>query len=245
MVRPGRMSNRTMATELDRAMKTAVAHVNRSKPPLVLKTKPPEVAREPEATRVDMNRPDRSTSAAGGPPTGAMAARKADSVVKGADPGKAVPGDQKPRFRRRASQLESAADRFRIVAKEWRKAGLAWPMDVLPTSYIGDGYQIRPLAIGVGAELLRMTPIGSRGVIRNGLHLWVTSIRYLRAVDADGSMRHALDGTPVGEVSAEDRAFARGRIDEITAAGMTRRDAGSVDDGIRHSSPEHSRHGAR
>ena len=68
----------------------------------------------------------------------------------------------------------------------------------------------QPLALGAGAAVLDLAPeLGvSRRTLRRALHFWTARRAYLKALAAPGAVRYALDGTPVGPVTAEHQQAA-------------------------------------
>jgi sRNA-binding protein len=68
----------------------------------------------------------------------------------------------------------------------------------------------KPLAIGIFHQIVAVTDC-PRHQVRYGLRYWTGRGPYLRAI-RDGGCRYALDGSPSGEVTEEDQAFASARI---------------------------------
>jgi sRNA-binding protein len=83
----------------------------------------------------------------------------------------------------------------------------------------------KPLAIGIDEEIIAAYGAvgGARRPYFDALRWWCGSDQYLEAVAQPGSLRHGLDGVPVGPVSDEHRAAAVTRLAERKA-----RQAGGV-----------------
>ncbi|MFA9439289.1 ProQ/FINO family protein [Uliginosibacterium sp. sgz301328] len=64
-----------------------------------------------------------------------------------------------------------------------------------------------PLAIGIDKQLLEIHPEIDRKKLRAALGMHTRSFRYMKGLQ-DGTQRFDLNGEPVGEVSAEQRALA-------------------------------------
>ena len=85
-----------------------------------------------------------------------------------------------------------------------------------------------PFAIGINTEIIRrlelldIQDLRALGVI---LHFTVTHPRYLRALAAEGAMRHDLDGNPVEPVSAEHRELAQAMLDKLACKAKPKKQA--------------------
>jgi sRNA-binding protein len=82
----------------------------------------------------------------------------------------------------------------------------SWPA-VLPRE---PGEEVLPLRIGIDEDLrafLPDTPEAQR-LLNTALRRYVTTTRYLEALAAEGTRRHAVDGSAVGLVSEMDRHSA-------------------------------------
>jgi ProP effector len=69
----------------------------------------------------------------------------------------------------------------------------------------------RPLAIGIDKQILESRPDLSRKLLRGALGIHTQSRRYLVTLQA-ATKRFNLDGTPAGEVSAEQQALASKKL---------------------------------
>lgn len=78
------------------------------------------------------------------------------------------------------------------------------------------GANCLPLAIGVHLEILAVLGCDRR-VLSAAMHRWCSRDAYLAAT-AEGTHRVALDGTPVAELSAAERARAGERLAAVRAA---------------------------
>jgi len=74
------------------------------------------------------------------------------------------------------------------------------------------GYQ--PLAIGINKELAALHPEVTPKALKAALLLHTRSIAYLKALEK-ATQRFALDGSPVGEVTAEHRQYATEQLREF------------------------------
>jgi sRNA-binding protein len=63
--------------------------------------------------------------------------------------------------------------------------------------------------LGSHRALRNLSPTMPWASIKQALNLWVRAKPYRRACASEGSMRHALDGTPMEPVTPEHRAHAR------------------------------------
>jgi sRNA-binding protein len=78
-----------------------------------------------------------------------------------------------------------------------------------------DKTQVRPLQIGVGAEIeAALKGEVPRRLVRQAISYWVHASDYLVSVARPGAMRHTLDGVPVEPVAEEHREHARKRLAE-------------------------------
>ena len=78
-----------------------------------------------------------------------------------------------------------------------------------------DKTQVRPLQIGVGAEIeAALKGEVPRRLVRQAISYWVHTSDYLVSVARPGAMRHTLDGVPVEPVAEEHREHARKRLAE-------------------------------
>jgi ProP effector len=97
-----------------------------------------------------------------------------------------------------------------------------------PAAFTRDREQVRPLAIGtqqkLRAELAedpewKDTP---GWLVRQALAIYTRSPAYLTAI-VEGRPRIQLDGSVAGEVTEQEKAHARARLDEIAARRAARR----------------------
>lgn len=97
-----------------------------------------------------------------------------------------------------------------------------------PSCFTRDPEQVRPLAIGIQqklrAELAELPEFeGSPGwLVRQALALYTRSIAYLTAI-VEKRPRINLDGSTASEVSDQEQAHARERLNEIQARIASRR----------------------
>src|SRR3712207_1024365 len=114
-----------------------------------------------------------------------------------------------PKFRAPVAATGPTATRWVIDALAPLREHLpAWPA-VLP-SEVGD--PIRPLKIGVHADLAALLPEGEgREVLNKVLRRYTRSTQYLAALAAPDAMRHDLAGNPVGPVAEEHKVPVRPR----------------------------------
>lgn len=84
---------------------------------------------------------------------------------------------------------------------------LAAVLDPLPPVFAGRWP--KPLAIGLGKDLLAVAPIGTRSRLRFALKCWTRMPSYQAQLCRPGAMRHGLDGEPVEPVSEEHAQHAR------------------------------------
>lgn len=99
------------------------------------------------------------------------------------------------------------ADRYSLTAASAINAFLTVPIAVLPKE---EGDLIRPFRVGIGEDIkLLLRPDVELKELRNALRRYAYSAQYLQAVSHADSMRHEINGEPVGPVSDEDRAHAR------------------------------------
>jgi sRNA-binding protein len=78
-----------------------------------------------------------------------------------------------------------------------------------------DKTQVRPLQIGVGAEIeAALKGEVPRRLVRQAISYWVHASEYLASLARPGAMRHTLDGVPVEPVAEEHREHARARLAE-------------------------------
>lgn len=108
-----------------------------------------------------------------------------------------------------------------------RKTGIAKADDLYEKAIIEKGKKIKfaqewlketypafriclPLDTGIHIQTLFDCPKGiSKTTLKHTRRLWCGSERYLKALAAEGSMRHKLDGSVAGPVSDEHRATAK------------------------------------
>lgn len=65
-----------------------------------------------------------------------------------------------------------------------------------------------PLAVGIREKLASAVAVGERRYVKPMLAWWCKRRKYLQAVLADGAVRHELDGSISGPVTAEQREHA-------------------------------------
>lgn len=82
----------------------------------------------------------------------------------------------------------------------------------------------KPLAIGIHVELFSLYPDVPRAVVKRTVQRWTTSYRYRRAMAAEGSSRHGLDGQQVCTVDEKHREHAALMIGMKTSQAQTRSD---------------------
>ena len=68
--------------------------------------------------------------------------------------------------------------------------------------------RVVPLQIGIRRDFEALLPHRQYLALYETLAAYTNSWEYLVACAADGSLRHGINGVPVGEVSAEDRSRA-------------------------------------
>jgi sRNA-binding protein len=87
--------------------------------------------------------------------------------------------------------------------------------DLFPVFVTDRWREHRPLKVGIGEELIA-TGIMKGWEVAKALRHYCGGRMYLRAVAA-GGFRYDLSGMPAGEISTEDREWARTRLAEIDA----------------------------
>lgn len=86
-----------------------------------------------------------------------------------------------------------------------KRAG-AWLVTAFP-----DLFKVPPVPLPIGFRLVaaKQRPEGvSLNGLQRALHRWTNAKRYLRALAAEGSMRHDINGKPVEPVTEAHRAVA-------------------------------------
>jgi sRNA-binding protein len=109
----------------------------------------------------------------------------------------------------------SAAERHKLVLETLSDWSKRWPVFA--------ARPVKPLKIGIGIDILvglDGEPV-SKNTIRNALQWWTGAPIYLRALGAQGAMRHGLDGEPVGPVSEHDREMAVQMLGKRSSPGAT------------------------
>lgn len=153
----------------------------------------------------------------------AMGANVIGSWYRMAYPGMDTPGLARTAMRQKSPKTKSPREnsnpvlaREREVAKtEAINALLTRPIAVLPAK-IGD--PIRPFALGLWDEIRPLLkPEFSVTALRKAMATYVHSRSYQRAVARPGSVRHDINGTPVGPVSDADRLDAHQQYEGFKA----------------------------
>lgn len=112
-------------------------------------------------------------------------------------------------------------DRYSLTAARAINALLTVPIAVLPNA---EGDIIRPFRVGIGKDIkMLLRPETDLKELRNALRRYAYSAQYLHAVAQVDSMRHEINGEPVGPVSDEDRAHARQSYLTVSARRLRRR----------------------
>lgn len=112
-------------------------------------------------------------------------------------------------------------DRYSLTAAEAINALLTVPIAVLPNA---EGDIIRPFRVGIGEDIkMLLRPDVELKELRKALRRYAYSAQYLHAVAQHDSMRHEINGEPVGPVSDEDRAHARQSYLIVSARRLKRR----------------------
>lgn len=111
------------------------------------------------------------------------------------------PYNKQQRRNYKRNQKIRQSEAFVQIAKEMVKR---WPQVFLVTKTT-----IRPLAIGISADLCSQLPEFASQDVRNALHMWFRHYRnpYLKAI-ARGGKRYDLLGSPRGEVTSEEQQHA-------------------------------------
>lgn len=73
---------------------------------------------------------------------------------------------------------------------------------------VEDGAVVKPLAIGIKTDLLKIAKPDQKARLRQALRHYTSRTDYLQALAEDGSMRHDISGEPVEHVSDDHRAKA-------------------------------------
>lgn len=142
------------------------------------------------------------------------------------------PGDgpgQDCRPQKSATAAKESSRRARQVCE--LRAARAWLCATWPALFGGEA---RPLAIGIGPEIMAQAAAAglTRYVVGTALHRWTHSPGYLAAVAAHGAVRWGLTGTAVDFVAPEHQAAARKELVAIGAAARAaeapRKPAGSL-----------------
>lgn len=125
-----------------------------------------------------------------------------------------------------AAPAEPGAQAAKKAAWQARKSALYLRLRKLSPALFAAG--AAPFAIGINTEIIRrlelldIQDLRALGVI---LHFTVTHPRYLRALAAEGAMRHDLDGNPVEPVSAEHRELAQAMLDKLACKAKPKKQA--------------------
>lgn len=91
---------------------------------------------------------------------------------------------------------------------------LTRPIPILPMKA---GDPIRPFALGLWAEIrLLLRPEFSVSMLRRATGAYLHSKRYHLAIAQPDSVRHDIDGTPIGTVSDADRLAAQEKIQSLS-----------------------------
>ena len=86
------------------------------------------------------------------------------------------------------------------------QANLAADAKVLALQY---GQRVLPFKIGINGDFLAIAKEGRRTRLREAIRLYVCRTAYLRAMAAEGSMRHDINGEPAEAVADDHRLCAR------------------------------------
>lgn len=128
-----------------------------------------------------------------------------------------------------AAPAEPGAQAAKKAAWQARKSALYLRLRKLSPALFA--VRAAPFAIGINTEIIRrlelvdIQDLRALGVI---LHFTVTHPRYLRALAAEGAMRHDLDGNPVEPVSAEHRELAQAMLDKLACKAKSKKQAGET-----------------
>jgi sRNA-binding protein len=108
-------------------------------------------------------------------------------------------------------------DWMTITEKDMR-AALAHLVELFPQTFVLEKYlPHRPLKVGINLDILARCPALARRELGPVLDAYTRRIMYLESLVA-GAVRIDLDGSPAGEVSAEDAEHAAARLAEILAS---------------------------
>jgi sRNA-binding protein len=106
-----------------------------------------------------------------------------------------------------------------------------------PQTFPADFRQVKPFALGIHQEILRALPDTNPYLLRRAIHFYQRGGKgaYWRAI-LEGGSRYTLDGTPNGEVTAQDKEHATQELARVTAWWKAKREGRS------QATAQHDRH---